>query len=131
MNATQLSKPSTTHETSVVNKVRHFQDGIFRALKQARKHARGQPMMVEKFQEIRDLVEQLEGQGIPFKTSRNTQMNRSVREILNQRANSTADERKSRRKNISADAIQNWLREVRRLRAISNHFCTYLYAKSL
>jgi hypothetical protein len=64
MNATQLSKPSTTHETSVVNKVRHFQDGIFRALKQARKHARGQPMMVEKFQEIRDLVEQLEGQGI-------------------------------------------------------------------
>jgi hypothetical protein len=130
MSDTQLNKPSTTREISLANKVHHFQDGIFRALKQARERARGQPKMVEKFQEVRDLVEQLEAKGVPFKTSRNTQMNRRVREILNQRADSTAD-RKSRRKKISADATQNWLREVRRLRAISNHFCTYPYAKYL
>lgn len=104
-------------------------DRVFRALEMAGKEGRrrGQPPMVGRFREVERLVEQLERQGVPFGVSRTSIMNQRVRKILNERAASSSDPRKSRRKQISGDAVKKWLKDVQTLRRLLDHFAQFPY----
>src|SRR5262249_20377760 len=97
-------------------KRQHLREGIFRALEIAGKERRGQPPMVDRFREVARLVEQFEAQGVPFGVSSTSRMNQRVRNVLNERAATSNDPRKSRRKQITAAAVRKWLRDFRYLR---------------
>ena len=104
-------------------KRQHLAEGIFRALEAVGKEGhRGQPPRVDRFRMVMRFVEQLEAQGVPFGVCSKSIMNRRVRELLNEEAARSHDARKSRRKRIKADAVRKWLRDVRRLRNLSDHF---------
>jgi hypothetical protein len=103
-------------------KRQHLVEGIFRALEEEGKESRGQPPRVDRFREVLRLVDQLEAQGVPFGVSATSIMNRRVRDLLNAEAARSHDPRKSRRKQITAAAVRKWLRDVRRLRFLCEHF---------
>ena len=108
-------------------KIRHASEGTLLALEAAarEKKCRGQPPRVDRFREVAHLVEQLEAEGVPFGVSSTSIMNRRVRKLLNEKAAAAAasnDPRKSRRKLITPAAVRKWLRDVRLLRVLSDHF---------
>jgi hypothetical protein len=103
-------------------KHQHLREGIFKALELAGKESRGQPPRVDRFREVAGLVERLEAQGVPFGVSSTSIMNQRVRNLLNEKAASSNDPRKSRRKQITAAAVRKWLRDVRYLRQLSDEF---------
>ena len=72
---------------------------------------RGQPPMTDQLRITTVYVEHLETKGVPFATARNSRMNKHVREWLNTRAARTLDTRKSRRRTISADAVEDLLKK--------------------
>ena len=104
-------------------KRQHLAEGIFRALEAVGKEGhRGQPPRVDTFRMVKRFVEQLEAQGVPFGVSITSVMNKRVRKLLNEEAN-PHDPRKSRRNNnISGATVRKWLRDVRTLRQLSDHF---------
>ena len=61
------------------------------------------------------IVDRLRAEGVPFATGRNSRMNKLVRERLNEMAARSPDARKSRRKQVSADAVQDMLRKIKEL----------------
>ena len=105
-------------------KRQHLSEQVFRALEVLvrENRDRGQPQRVDRFQEAWRLAHQLEAQGVPFGVSSTSIMNRRVRELLNAEAARSHDPRKSRRKQITAAAVRKWLRDVRRLRYLCDHF---------
>jgi hypothetical protein len=76
---------------------------------------RGQPPMLERLRVGTIIVERLLADGVPWATSRNSRMNKLLRERLNGLAANSRDTRKSRCKEVSADAVRDLLREIKGL----------------
>ena len=101
----------------------HFQNEVFNSLIQAyAEGGRGQPRMIERWYAVMKIVLWLEGQGVPFATSVQSRMNRAVRTVLHDMADRSDDPRLSRRKKITREAVRLLLRDVKRLRALADHF---------
>jgi uncharacterized protein with von Willebrand factor type A (vWA) domain len=77
---------------------------------------RCQPPMIDRLRTITVLVDHLQREGIPFATSRNSRMNKAVRKWINEKTAASSDPRKSRRKQLSADGVQELLKQVSKLR---------------
>ena len=108
---------------SADQKTRHLRDGIVDAIAQTIKEGTlGQPPMVERFRFAMMTVEALESAGVPFGVGRNSRMNKELLKLLNQRARESDGIQKSRRKQITADAIRQVLRQVRAIRLLADHF---------
>lgn len=103
--------------------IQHFRDFIFNALGQsAIEGGRGQPPMIDRFRAAANLVDKLELNGVPFGVGRNSRMNKELRRLLNEAARQSLDNRKSRRKQISADATRRLLRDIRKICLLGEHF---------
>ena len=108
---------------NVDQKLQHFRDGIFDAIEQMLIEGTvGQPPMVERFRFVMTAVEALESAGVPFGVGRNSRMNKELLKLLNQEARQSADSRKSRCKQITADAGRQILRQVKAIRSLGDHF---------
>lgn len=104
-------------------KLQHFRDGIFDAMAQAVKEgAIGQPPMVERFHTAATIVDDLLSKGVPFGVGPNSRMNKELRRRLNEQARQSSDERKSRRKPIGEGGARQWLKKIRTMRLLSEHF---------
>ena len=104
-------------------KIQHFRDGVCNALMQVAIEAgRGQPPMVERLRAAANMVDELVSNGVPFGVGRNSKMNKEIRVRLHEEALRSADDRKSRHKQISADAAREMLRQIKWLRLSSDHF---------
>jgi hypothetical protein len=79
---------------------------------------RGQPPMVDRLRAATILTDRLETDGIPFATARDSRMNKEVRKWLNGRSERTPDQRKSRRKKVGPDAVQNMLKQIKKVRGL-------------
>ncbi len=101
---------------AVVDKeVQDRRDVTLEALVQQSKGKRGQPPALGRVPYVQIIVDRLRAEGAPFATSRNSRMNRLVRQWLNERAASSRDTRKSRRKKLSPDAVHCLLKQIKRL----------------
>jgi hypothetical protein len=108
---------------TVDQKIQHFRDGIFDAIAQTIKEGTiGQPPMVERFRTATSIVDGLLSKGVPFGVSRNSRMNKELRRVLNEQARQSSDTRKSRRKEIGADATRQLLRQIKRMHVLEDHF---------
>jgi hypothetical protein len=105
-------------------KRQHLCDGVFDALRQVTKEgAQGQPYMVERFRTVAEKAEELLAQGVPFGTCKNSRMNKEIRKILNHEARqAAASSSKSRKKQIKGEAVQYWLKQVKVLWLLCDHF---------
>lgn len=74
---------------------------------------RRQPPMLARLRAVTTVVDRLVADGMPFRVGPNSQMNRAVREWLNEKAARSVDPRKSRHKQISPTAVRELLRQVR------------------
>jgi hypothetical protein len=84
---------------------------------------RGQPPMVERLRAVANMVDELVSDGVPFGVGRNSKMNKEIRVKLHEEAPlRSADHRKSRHNQITADSTREILRRVRWLRLSSDHF---------
>lgn len=101
--------------TSVVEDVQDRRDKVVNALARRSHGQGGQPPMTERLRSVQIVVNRLRSEGIRFATSRNSRMNKLVREWLNERAATSPDTRKSRRKELSADAVQYILKQIKGL----------------
>jgi hypothetical protein len=108
-------------------KRQQYYEEMFRVLEKAGKESRGQPPRVDRFRDVARLVEQFEAQGVPFGVSPTSRMNKLVRNALNEKAATSNDPRKSRRKQITAAAVRKWLRDFRKLRFVENLRKMYPY----
>ncbi len=88
---------------------------ILKGKRQQSQGRRGQPPMLERLRVGSIIVDRLRAEGVPFGTGPNSRMNKRVREMLNEMASKSRDSRKSRRKKISADAVQDMLRQIKDL----------------
>jgi hypothetical protein len=79
---------------------------------QAARGKRGQPPMTHRLRAVTVLVENLEAQGVPFATARNSRMNKAVSAWLNERMQRSQDPRKSRRGTLGPDAVEDLLKQV-------------------
>jgi hypothetical protein len=108
---------------SADQKTQHFRDGIFGAIEQTIIEGTiGQPPMVDRFRFVMTTVEALESAGVPFGVGRNSMMNKELLKSLNQEARQSGDSRKSRQKQITADAVRQVLRQVKAIRRLGDHF---------
>jgi hypothetical protein len=73
--------------------------------------------MLERMRVFAVIVDRLLADGVPFATGRNSRMNKLVRKKQNEMASNSRDSRKSRRKQISPDAVQDLLRQIKDLEA--------------
>jgi hypothetical protein len=90
-----------------------------RKLAQRKRNAagkRGQPPSLDRLRAVTIYVERLVAEGVPFGTARASRMNKLVRNWLNERAKETQDKRKSRRKQVTPDAVRELLRQVEKHR---------------
>jgi hypothetical protein len=76
---------------------------------------RGQPPMLDRLRVGSIVVDWLQAQGVRFGTGRNSRMNKLFRKWLNGMAANSKDTRKSRSKEISADAVRDTLRKIKGL----------------
>jgi hypothetical protein len=107
----------------VHHQIQHFRDSIYNALAQAATEGGpGQPPMIERFRAAANIVDELELKGIPFGVGRNSKMNKELRRLLNEDARQCIDDRKSRRKQITAEATRDLLRKIRSIRLLGEHF---------
>jgi hypothetical protein len=104
-------------------KIQHCRDSVCNALMQVAIEAgRGQPPMVERLRTAANMVDELVSIGVPFGVGRNSKMNKEIRVRIHEEALRSTDKRKSRGKQITADAAREMLRQIRWLRFSSNHF---------
>jgi len=104
-------------------KVQHCRDSVCNALMQvAIETGRGQPPRVERLRAAANMVDELVLNGVPLGVGRNSRMNKEIRVRLHEEALRPADNRKSRRNQITADAAREMLRQIRWLRLSSEHF---------
>jgi hypothetical protein len=111
-----------TASATPAEKVEHFRCSIFNGLAQWTKETGGQPPMVARFRSATIMVGWLEKQGIPFAVSRTSRMNKELRRLLNERAATSEDPRKSRWKQITPDAVRVLLQKIKQLRFLTEHF---------
>ena len=105
-----------TFTTSVVDKeLQDHREWALNKKAQGSRGKRGQPPMLERLRAATIIVDRLRAKGVPFATGRNSRMNKLVRERLNEMAARSRDARKSRRKQVSADAVQDMLRQIKQL----------------
>jgi hypothetical protein len=105
-----------TFGTAVVDQEVHDRrESVLGEKEQDSQRKRGQPPMLERQRVGRIIVDRLLAEGVPFGTGRNSRMNKLVRERLNEMAAKSRDARKSRRKQVSADAVQDMLRQIKGL----------------
>ena len=114
--------PQELRNLTEPEKRQHLIEGIFRALEAEGAGRRQQPPRVDRFREVKRLVEAFEAQGVPFGVSSTSIMNRCVRQQLNEQALASDDTRKSRRKQITPAAVRKWLRDYRYLQSLADHF---------
>ena len=109
------------------DKLKHSCDCILNALLEQAKEegGRGQPAMIERFIKSREWVDQLEASGVPFDVSRGCRMNEELRKVLNKEAAASTDARKSKIKQVKADAVRALLLAFRRLRFTSRFQINY------
>ena len=104
--------------TSVVDKeVQDRRDAALDALERQSRGKRGQPPMLVRLRVVQIIVDRLRvrAEGMPFATSRNSRMNKLVREYLNEMAARSRDKSESRCKKIGADAVQRPLKQIKGL----------------
>jgi len=77
---------------------------------------RRQPPRLDRLRAVTIYVERLIAEGVPFATARQSRMNRLVRTWLNELAKKTQDARKSRRKQVTPDAVRELLKQVEKHR---------------
>lgn len=106
-------------------RIDHYRDGTYNALAQYAKENRGQPPMVERFRAAAIIVDWLESIGMPFGVCPDSRMNKALLRLLNDEAERSVDNRKSRRKKITAGAARALLRKIRYLRSITEHFTKF------
>ena len=105
---------SPSFVTSVVDeKVQSSRDGRLTAKAQQSKGKRGQPPRLDRLQAVQTIIDRLLAEGVQFGTCRDSQMNRLVREWLNDKAASSRDLAKSRVKQVTADAVRDILRQLK------------------
>jgi hypothetical protein len=110
------NRTGATFVTAVVDpEVHHRREAVLGKKVQDTQGKRGQPPMLERLRVGRIIVDRLLAEGVPFCTGRNSRMNKLVRERLNKMAAKSPDTRKSRRKQISADAVQDMLKQIKGL----------------
>jgi len=102
--------------TSVINaKVQEHRDSVVNAQAQQSSGKRGQPPMLTRLQAGSIVVDRLQAEGVPWGTARDSQMNRLVRDWQNDLAARSRDRAKSRRKQVSPDAVRSILRQIKEL----------------
>ena len=99
----------------VDKEVQDRRDAALSALEKQSAGKRGQPPMLVRQRVEWIIVDRFLAEGVPFATSRNSRMNKLVREWLNERAARSRDRSKSRSKQVTADAIQHPLRQIKAL----------------
>jgi hypothetical protein len=118
----ELREPSAALDLNMLSKLtssekrQYYDEWIFRALEQEGRERRGRPPRVDRFREVARLADRLEAQGVPFAVCSTSIMNRRVRDLLNQQAARSHDDRKSRRQQITPATVRKYLRDVRYLR---------------
>src|SRR5262249_16780727 len=102
--------------TSVVDKeIQDRRDAALDALERQSRGKRGQPPMLVRLRVGQIIVDRLVAEGVPYSTSRNSRMNKLVRECLNEMAARSRDKSEARCKKIGADAGQRPLRQIKGL----------------
>jgi hypothetical protein len=102
--------------SSVIDKaVQDRRDAALGALERQSEGKRGQPPMLVRLRVTRILVDRHLAEGVRFATTRNSRMNKLVREDLNKMAARSRDRSKSRSKQLSADAVQRLLSQIKEL----------------
>ena len=99
----------------VDKEVQDRRDAALDTLAQQSKGRRGQPPMLERLRVMQIIVDRLVADGVPFATSRNSRMNKLVREYLNEMPERSRDKSESRCKKIGADAVQRPLKQIKGL----------------
>jgi hypothetical protein len=112
----KASAPPSIFITSVVDKeAQDRRDANLDALERQSRGKRGRPPMLVRLRVVQIIVDRLLADGVPFATSRNSRMNKLVRERLNEMAARSRDKSESRCKKIGADAVQRLLRQIKGL----------------
>jgi len=102
--------------TSVVDVEIHERlEAALTQLAQRSRGNRGQPPMLDRLRAATILTDRLETDGIPFATARDSRMNKELRKWLNGRSERTPNQRKSRRKKVGPDAVQNLLKQIKKI----------------
>jgi hypothetical protein len=110
------TRPGAGFVTSVVDaNVQNHRNSVLKAKAQQATGKRGQPPMLVRLQALRIFVDRLIAEGVPFGTSRDSKMNKLVGEWLNDLAATSRDRAKSRRKQVSPDAVRSILRQIKEL----------------
>jgi hypothetical protein len=106
-------------------KSQHYQDSMFNAWAAAAAEGPGQPPMVERFYAATRIIAWLESTGVRFGVGVDSRMNKALHKFLNDIAERSSDERRSRRKKITAQAVRALLKKLRRLRMLADHFTKF------
>jgi hypothetical protein len=116
LNRPRVPAIGTNFITSVVDKeVQDRRDAALSALEGQSEGKRGQPPMLVRLRVARILVDRHLAEGVRFAATRNSRMNKLVREDLNKMAARSRDRSKSRSKQLSADAVQRLLSQIKEL----------------
>ena len=108
-------KASSPSNRIFITSVEDRRDAALDALAQQSKGRRGQPPMLERLRVMQIIVDRLVADGVPFATSRNSRMNKLVREYLNEMAARSRDKSESRCKKIGEDAVRRPLKQIKGL----------------
>src|ERR1700730_14288102 len=95
-------------------KLQHVRDHFCTVIAMAAEGGRGHPPRAERLRAATIIADHLEAKGVPFRVGRNSRMNKLLRKQLNEMADPT-DHRKSRRKEINAEAVRAVLKQVRKV----------------
>jgi len=101
--------------TFVDKEVQDRRDAALSAREKQSEGKRGQPPMLVRLRVGQIVVDWFRAKEVPLAISRNSRMNKLLREWLNERAARSRDRSKSRCKQISADAVQRLLRQIKEL----------------
>ncbi len=96
--------------------VQNHRESMLEAKAQQSRGKRGQPPRLDRLRVVWTIVDRLQAEGVRFATGRNSKMNKLVREWLNVRAARSPHDSKSRRKQLTPDAVQELLKQVERHR---------------
>jgi hypothetical protein len=111
----KVTAPSSIITSVVDQKIQDRRDAAISALEKRSAEKGGQPPMLVRLRVVCILVDRLIAEGVGFATARDSQMNKLVREWLNGRAARSRDRSKSRSKQVSPDAVEYVLKQIKGL----------------
>jgi hypothetical protein len=111
----KATAPSSIISSVVDQKIQDRRDAAISALEKQSAEKGGQPPMVVRLRVVCILVDRHLADGVRFATARGSQMNKLVREWLNGRAARSRDRSKSRSKQLSPDAVEYVLKQIKGL----------------